>query len=264
MRAIGLTVVLLAYNEAPRIGRLVDSMRSFAQEVVVVDDGSTDGTGRKAAKHRAKVIRHLRNLGYGAAMATGIRCARTEWVAVVDGDGQFPVEAVVRLWQAREGAEAVWGVRRHRADNLRRKMAGAVWRALCRVVLGLSLRDVDCGAKLFSRSVVQSWDIASTGAGVSAELAATLRSTGSKVKEVDVPHLPRRGGEATGLSWRVAWQGVRELLAVARRAGESGDVGRSGAAQQRRQGRAWQDLPLTSRTAHVREVCRARRHRSTN
>lgn len=233
MRAIGLTVVLLAYNEAPRIGRLVDSMRAFAEEVVVVDDGSTDGTGRKAARHGAKVIHHLRNLGYGTATATGIRCARTQWVAVVDGDGQFPVEAVVRLWQAREGAEAVWGVRRHRADDLRRKMAGAVWRALCRVALGISLRDVDCGAKLLSRSVVQGWEIASTGAGVSAELAVMLRQAGRRVKEVDVPHLPRTGGEATGLSWRVARQGVRELFAVARRVGEFADVGKFGAAQPR-------------------------------
>ena len=185
----------------------------------MVDDGSRDGTGRKARRHGARVATHLHNLGYGAALATGLRAARTPWVALVDGDGQFPLEAVVRLWQARGGVDAVWGVRGHRADPLLRRAAGAAWRVACRAALGIRLRDVDCGAKLVRREAVPVGALRCTGAGASAELAALLRRLDCRVAEVVVPHLPREGGEASGLQWRVVVRGVGELFEASRRFG---------------------------------------------
>jgi glycosyltransferase involved in cell wall biosynthesis len=92
------TIVVPAFNEAGSIGRVVADLRGAAawHEVLVVDDGSTDGTGRAAQDAGARVIRHPYNKGNGAAVKSAIRSAGTEWIAIVDGDGQHsPADAAL-------------------------------------------------------------------------------------------------------------------------------------------------------------------------
>jgi glycosyltransferase involved in cell wall biosynthesis len=90
------TIVVPAFNEADSIGTVVASLLAAApwREVLVVDDGSTDGTGRAAEDAGARVIRHPYNKGNGAAVKTAIRAASGEWILIVDGDGQHrPADA---------------------------------------------------------------------------------------------------------------------------------------------------------------------------
>jgi glycosyltransferase involved in cell wall biosynthesis len=91
--------VIPAFNEAGSIGQVVAQLRAGApwHEVLVVDDGSEDGTGKAAADAGARVIRHPYNKGNGAAVKTAIRAATTEWLAIVDGDGQHAPEDAARL-----------------------------------------------------------------------------------------------------------------------------------------------------------------------
>jgi glycosyltransferase involved in cell wall biosynthesis len=91
------TVILPAFNEADSIGQVVTELRAAAawHEVLVVDDGSTDGTGRAAADAGARVIRHPYNKGNGASVKSAIRAAGSEWIVIVDADGQHrPADAV--------------------------------------------------------------------------------------------------------------------------------------------------------------------------
>lgn len=93
------TVILPAFNEADSIGQVVTELRAAAawHEVLVVDDGSTDGTGRAAADAGARVIRHPYNKGNGASVKSAIRAAGSEWIAIVDADGQHRPEDAVHL-----------------------------------------------------------------------------------------------------------------------------------------------------------------------
>jgi glycosyltransferase involved in cell wall biosynthesis len=93
------SVVIPAYNEADAVGALVASIKSAAgwREVIVVDDGSSDATGAAASAAGACVVRHPYNKGNGAAVKTGIRRARGEFVLIIDGDGQHPPEDALRL-----------------------------------------------------------------------------------------------------------------------------------------------------------------------
>ena len=84
------TIVVPAFNESGSIGGVVAALRTAASwhEVIVVDDGSTDGTGKEAQDAGARVVRHPYNKGNGAAVKSGIRAATGEWIAIVDADGQ--------------------------------------------------------------------------------------------------------------------------------------------------------------------------------
>ena len=118
------SVVIPAYNEAAVIAEVVTSLASAGpwHEIIVVDDGSTDGTCARAKSAGATVVRHPYNKGNGAAVKSGIRTSTGEYVLIVDGDGQHPGEDAVRLTErlgeydlvigARDGATQATAARR--------------------------------------------------------------------------------------------------------------------------------------------------------
>lgn len=93
------SVIVPAFDEAAAVSEIVGALRAVAawKEIIVVDDGSTDETGRRAAEAGARVVRHPYNKGNGAAVKTGIRHASGEWVLILDGDGQHRAEDAARL-----------------------------------------------------------------------------------------------------------------------------------------------------------------------
>lgn len=93
------TIVVPAFNEGDSIASVVTAMVAAASwhEVLVIDDGSTDGTAAAAQRAGARVVRHPYNKGNGAAVKTAIRSSTTEWIVIVDGDGQHPAEDAKRL-----------------------------------------------------------------------------------------------------------------------------------------------------------------------
>jgi len=116
------SVVIPAFNEAPTVGEVVKALQSIpaVREIIVVDDGSSDGTGAQAEAAGARVIAHRFRRGYGAALKTGIRAAAGRYVVFVDADGQHRPEDVRQIIRHLPQAAMVVGVR---AGN-----AGAPWR----------------------------------------------------------------------------------------------------------------------------------------
>jgi glycosyltransferase involved in cell wall biosynthesis len=107
------SIVVPAYNESPSIGPLVAALRSAApwNEIIVVDDGSTDETGTHAADAGARVLRHPYNKGNGASVKTGIRHATGQYVLILDADGQHPPADACRLVSKLDEYELVVGAR---------------------------------------------------------------------------------------------------------------------------------------------------------
>ena len=118
------SIVVPAFNEAASIASVVRDLRSAAPwlEIIVVDDGSTDETGARAAAAGARVARHPYNKGNGAAVKTGIRQATGAFVLIADGDGQHQPSDAARLVSHLDAYDLVVGARTAstQANNARR------------------------------------------------------------------------------------------------------------------------------------------------
>ena len=189
-------------------------------EIIVVDDGSGDATGRMADELTAahpgivRAVHHPTNLGYGAALRSGFRAARHDHVAFTDGDRQFRVVDIGRLidrMAADDRPDVVVGYRIKRADPLVRTLYARAYRLANRIFFGLKVRDVDCACKLFRRESLAGIAVDSGGAFFSAELLIKLHAAGRSIAEVGVPHHPRTAGSATGAKPSVVLRAVRDF-----------------------------------------------------
>lgn len=214
-----LSIVLPAHNEARNLPPLLERCRllldrSGPGEIIVVDDGSDDGSGDVARSSGAdQVLRHDRARGYGAALRAGAAVARETWVLLIDGDGQFdPLDARLLL-RLRDQATVILGWRAPRRDAWPRTALGWTWHKLAGPLLDLRVRDVNCGMKLVRRDVLERLDLRSDGAFFSAELIDGARRLGAAVRQCPVPHHPRLHGRATGADPRVASRALVDLAA---------------------------------------------------
>jgi glycosyltransferase involved in cell wall biosynthesis len=142
------SVVIPAYNEGPAIADVVTTLRQAApwREVIVVDDGSGDDTGGRAAAAGATVVRHPYNKGNGAAVKSGVRRAAGDYVLIVDGDGQHPPEDALRLASRLGEYDLVIGARSAGTQATNSRRAGnAALNALATYLTGRQIPDLTSG-----------------------------------------------------------------------------------------------------------------------
>lgn len=217
------------FNEEGNIGQAVTAALAALEktahtcEVIVVDDGSRDQTGaiadRLAASDvRVRVVHHPSNLGYGAALRSGLGAARYPVVVLVDGDNQFDVNEVGALLGALEDADVVSGYRISRRDPLNRRAYAFLYNRVARALFDIPIRDVNCGFKVYRRRLIEDVlpQLRSTGALINVELLARARKRGARVAEVGVHHYPRVAGSQTGGNPAVIVRAFRELVSLSR------------------------------------------------
>jgi glycosyltransferase involved in cell wall biosynthesis len=221
----GVTILLPCFNEIDNVAAAVWEARAAAtaaaarHEIVIVDDGSTDGTGDAARAlaardARVRLLAHETNRGYGAALRTGIAAAAMPWILLTDADLQFDLGQLVEITPLTRDYDFVIGRRTPRRDPLYRRVYGHTWNWLVRRLLELPVRDVDCAFKLARTELLQSLELRSTGAMISPELVAASLARGARLVEVDVAHRPRLAGSQSGASPRVIVQALSELRAL--------------------------------------------------
>jgi glycosyltransferase involved in cell wall biosynthesis len=158
-----ISVVIPAFDEHGAIGHTVSEVRSLttdgrlaAVDIVVVDDGSGDGTGSVAAQHGARVVRHPHNLGYGRALKTGIQAADHDTIVIIDADGTYPIGEIPRLLQTfGDGFDMVVAARPSRLTEPGLKRALRVLLTfLVQFTVGRKVPDVNSGLRVFSRRTV--------------------------------------------------------------------------------------------------------------
>lgn len=210
-------VVVPAFEEAPRIERVISSMPSFVAETIVVDDASRDETAKIAERAGATVLRHDRNRGVGAAIVTGYRAALAntsdalDAIAVMAGDGQMhpdDLEAVCApvLSGACDYAKGNRFAPEHAARGmpLGRKIGGRVFSKLTSLAIRQRIEDSQCGFTAISRAALMRLDLDAIYPrfGYPNDLLGQIAARRMRIREV--PVRPVYGGEQSKLrSWHL-------------------------------------------------------------
>ncbi len=203
----GISVFFPAYNDGHAIRKMVLDALSVLRgltddyEVIVVDDCSTDNTGRiadeLAEKHRqVRVIHHSRNRGYGGALRTGIASAGKGLIFYTDGDAQYDAGELKRLYPLIKNADVVNGYKIKRHDATYRIFFGWLYNMFVRVMFGIKIRDIDCDFRLFRREVFRGIELRSNSGVICVEMMKKLQLTGARIVEAPVHHYPRLGGSS--------------------------------------------------------------------
>ncbi|MBO0703634.1 MAG: glycosyltransferase family 2 protein [Candidatus Dormibacteraeota bacterium] len=224
VRLEGLSLVLPVHNEAVNLPwilqRAADTLPELAREVelVIVDDGSSDGSADLARARAAelglelRVVSHEVKSGYGITVADGLRATRMPWAAFTDADGQFDLADFARLVELSDRADLIGGWREERQDAWMRSIVSGTFNVALLLLYGLRVRDVDCALKLIRQEFLQSIELENRSALLNAELYIKARMGGWRVAQVPVPHHPRRAGRRSGARPRAIMRAIKELI----------------------------------------------------
>jgi dolichol-phosphate mannosyltransferase len=222
---VKVSIVVPVRNEAENVAPLIDEIAAaldgrWAYEIIYVDDGSTDATSQRLAalmKQRGNLrrVRHAASSGQSAAVRTGVRAARGEIVATLDGDGQNDPAFLPDLIRAIEnGGDRVGlaaGQRVGRKDTGFKKMQSRIANAVRNAILRDGTRDTGCGLKAFRRDVFLSLPYFD---GLHRFLPALVRREGYDITYVDVIDRPRRSGVSNYGFFDRLWIGIMDLAGV--------------------------------------------------
>ena len=197
-----------AFNEVDNVEQAVSAARTALEsctkefEIIVVNDGSSDGTGPaldKLAKQETslRVLHHQQNKGYGASLRNAFSAATHDLIFFTDCDLQFDIREIELLLPYISQFDLVTGYRARRKDHHVRKIASTGYNFIIRTLFGVRVRDVNCAFKLFRRELIEQLELESDDFFIDAELLCKSAAAGFTVREVGVSHYPRLRGQPT-------------------------------------------------------------------
>lgn len=223
-RVSSISAVFPAYNDGGSIASMVSTAHiALCQvtddyEIVVVNDGSSDYTATVLDELKNKypelnVIHHPVNRGYGAALRTGFKAAKKDWVFYTDGDSQYnPLELPLLVGALHEGADAANGYKLTRNDSLLRTLIGRAYHNLVKFFFRIRIRDVDCDFRLIPRKILNEIELESVSGAICLEMVKKIEDAGYVFAEVPVNHYSRKYGVS---QFFVPWRIIRSLKQLA-------------------------------------------------
>ena len=223
---VQLSIVVPVRNEAENILPLLAEIHAALEplgefEVIYVDDGSGDSTPQRLAEAmqrypRLRVLAHEASCGQSAALLTGFRAARGEWIATLDGDGQNDPADIPKLLATRDSAQAanlqlVAGYRKKRQDTWLKRISSRVANGVRSQLLGDATPDTGCGLKLILRSAVLELPVFDH---MHRFLPALIQRNGGATVSMGVNHRARTRGTSNYGMFDRLWVGIVDLLGV--------------------------------------------------
>ena len=220
-----LSVVIPCYNEVDTLEEIIDAVRNSSyqpKEIIVVDDGSTDGSREKLngaiVAKVDRVILHERNRGKGAALRSGFAAATGDMVVVQDADLEYDPNEYGRLVRPiLEGkADVVFGSRfvggeAHRVLYFWHSVGNGLLTLLSNMFTNLNLTDMETCYKVFRRELIQSIRIEEDRFGFEPEITAKVARAGARIYEVGISYSGRTYAEGKKIKWK---DGVRALYCI--------------------------------------------------
>lgn len=205
------SIVIPVYNERKTIREIFNRVKDvkFEKEIIIVDDGSTDGTTevlKEIAKEGARIFYHDKNKGKGAALRTGFSDVKGDIIIIQDADLEYDPSQYQKLVQPiLEGrADVVYGSRFMNATqsvSFLQSVGNRLLSSISNLFTGLSLTDMETGYKIFTRKVLNHIDIEEDGFGVEPEITAKIARTKARIVEVGISYYVRSRREGKKITW---------------------------------------------------------------
>jgi glycosyltransferase involved in cell wall biosynthesis len=219
-----LTIAIPAYNEEGSVSGVIAGAVAAAKsvthdyEILIVDDGSTDATGKIARRYakknaRIRVIRHKRNLGFSGAIQSCYAYAKKELVFLLPGDGQIDARDIVIFLREAENADVVVGYRISNPEPLTRRINSFVFHVLYRVLFSVPLKEISTSI-LWRKTVLDSINVTAhtRSALIEPEVVYKASRAGFRFAQVPIPYYPRTSGKPKGTNILMILMTLKELL----------------------------------------------------
>lgn len=212
------------YNDEKTVETMVEkslqvlSSISDTYEVLIVNDGSPDKSGVVADQmagrypNKVRVIHHPRNLGYGAAVRTGLNNVRYDWVCFTDGDNEYDVEDLHKLIRLIRYYELIITFRYVKLYSSFRVFISWAYNSILRFLFRTQYRDVSTGLRLIRRSLLKELDLRANSPFIGAEIVIKTMLKGFPVGEVGIQTFPREFGKGASTSIKNILATIKDML----------------------------------------------------
>lgn len=220
----GLSIFFPAYNDSGTIASLVITALRTARkltpdhEVIVVNDGSADGTGEileelASIYPQVRIVTHEKNRGYGGALRTGFATATRDLVFYTDGDAQYDPAEMEALWRRfDQNVDLVNGYKISRSDPLHRIIIGRIYHHLVKTLFQLTVRDVDCDFRMMRRSIFDKVRLEKNSGVICLEMMKKITDGGYRIAEVPVHHYHRAYGKSQFFNFRRLYRTAIDVM----------------------------------------------------
>lgn len=224
----GLSVFFPVFNDERTVRQVTEKALRVAGEletqfeVVIVNDGSPDRSGQIADElsrecAQVRVLHHDRNLGYGAAVRTGLNACRYEWICFTDGDDEYDLYDLKRLWQLHEFYDLIITFRYVRRYSGFRIVISQIYNRLLRRLFYLRFRDVSTGLRLVRKDIIDQLDLTADSPFIGAEIAIKTALKGYRVGEMGIQTFPRQFGSGASTSPENIYRTIVDVVRCYRR-----------------------------------------------
>jgi len=199
-----ISIIVPCFNEEHALAKFLPTLNKellscckVAYEIIVVDDGSKDNSAEVIKKFKyAKLIKHPENIGYGAALKTGIRNCSGKWILIIDSDGTYNPNEIKRLLNKRKNYDMIIGARTGKNVHipLLRKPAKLFLKLLSEYVTGKKIPDLNSGLRLFRKNMCYDfWKLYPQGFSFTSTITIGAMSNGYRIKFIPINYLKRIG-----------------------------------------------------------------------
>jgi glycosyltransferase involved in cell wall biosynthesis len=226
--SLRVSLLVPVYNDQATVREVVMQARNMLcryadeYEVIVIDDGSPDSSGKIADdlanefQNEVRTLRHDHNRGYGAALKRGIEVARYDWICTVDGDNEYDVLDLEKMLNLRNHYLLIISFRYKKLYSTSRIFISFIYNMVLRWIFRTRFRDVSTGIRAFHRSILEDIEITSDSPFFGAELAIKAMLRGYPVGEIGIQTFPRTFGRGSSVSMRNIMLTIGDMLRVRR------------------------------------------------
>ena len=185
-------------------------------EIIMVDDGCPEKSGIYAKKlinkKNIKVIFHKKNLGYGAAIKTGLKNCKYDWIFQTDGDAEYDVKDLKKLLKFTDNSDLVITYRFKKKYKTSRIVISWIYNVILRNLFSTSFRDISTGSRLINKKNIRNINLTSNSPFIGAELAIKSKYKSLRVNEVGIHTYPRTFGTGSSVSIKNIFLTIKDML----------------------------------------------------